>query len=347
MTRRLDGYGLWRVAGLEMRRIDLGVALVLLGVAAALIVGSLTVGTTPVALADLMPSSGLDDAQRYAVLTLRLPRALIGFLAGAAIAASGAMLQSLTRNPIADPGLLGLAQGSLLAILLALIFLPSLPQGWLPLIGCAGGLGVALFLARLTAQSRSGDALALLLLGLAVETTLSAVTSVVILYAPTDLSFAISVWLAGSLYQAGWGALGAMLPWLALSLPLLFVAGPMLRLLELGEEHAHALGLGLRGARLTVLLATVLLTSAAVTVTGPLVFLGIMAPHIAGFLLPSSGRARLLLSGLVGGIFVVAADCLSRGLGTEIGLPIGLCLTLLGVPLFIVTLRLRMWRRTL
>ncbi|SDG90924.1 iron ABC transporter permease [Alloyangia pacifica] len=347
MTRRLDGYRVWRVAGVETRRIDLGVALALLGVAAVLIVASLTVGTTPVALSDLLPGQGMDDAQRYAALTLRLPRAMTGFLAGAAIAASGAMLQSLTRNPIADPGLLGLAQGSLLAILLALILLTNLPQGWVPLIGCAGGLGVALFLARVTAQSRTGDALALLLLGLAVETTLSAITSIVILYAPTDLSFNVSVWLAGSLFQAGWGSLGAMLPWLALSLPLLFAAGPMLRLLELGEEHAHALGLSLRAARLTVLLTTVLLTSAAVTVTGPLVFLGVMAPHIAGALLPSSGRARLLLSGLVGGIFVVGADCLSRSLGTEIGLPIGLCLTLLGVPLFIVTLRLRMLRRAM
>lgn len=345
MTRRLDGYRLVRVAGLEMRRVDLAAALALLLLAGALMIVAVTSGSTAVSLAELLPGGTLDAAQRYAVLELRMPRALTGFLAGAAIAVSGAMLQSLTRNPIADPGLLGLSQGALVAILLVLILAPGAPAALIPLAGCAGGLAVALFLAWLTGQGRGGDALAILLLGLAVETTLSALTSIVILYAPTDLSFAVSVWLAGSLTAASWSALAAMLPWLVLALPLLFVAGPMLRLLELGEDRAQALGLGLGGARLTVLVATVVLTSAAVTVTGPLVFLGIMAPHVASFLRPASGRARLVLSGLVGGGFVVAADALSRALGTEIGLPIGLCLTLLGVPLFIAILRLRSLRR--
>ncbi|GGB27805.1 FecCD family ABC transporter permease [Allosediminivita pacifica] len=336
--RRLDGYALLHLAGLEMRLVDLVAGLTLLGVAVLAVTGSLTVGTTPVHLSDLF-GGALDEVQRYAVLGLRLPRALTGLLAGAAIAVSGAILQSLTRNPIADPGLLGLSQGALLAILFSLVLAPGIPRAWVPLIGSAGGLAVALFLARLTARG-GGDALAILLLGLAVETTLSSITSIIILYAPTDLSFAISVWLAGSLYQVGWSSLFQMLPWLMLSLPLLFVAGPMLRLLELGEERAFSLGLHLGRARLAVLVATVLLTSAAVTVTGPLAFLGIIAPHIATFLLPSSGRARLILTGLIGGIFVVAADCLSRALGTEIGLPIGLSLTLLGVPLFIIILRL-------
>lgn len=347
MTATLDGHRLLRVAGMQMRRVDLLVALALMALAAGLIVASLTVGTTPVGLADILPGAERSEAQDYALLSLRLPRALTGFVAGIAVAVSGAMLQSLTRNPIADPGLLGLSQGTLLAIMGVLVLAPDLPAALVPPVGCAGGLAVALFLSRLTGQGRGGDALAILLLGLAVETTLSSITAIVILYAPEDLSFAISVWLAGSLYQAGWHSLAAMLPWLLLALPLLFVAGPMLRLLELGEERTLALGLSLPPARLAILAATVLLTSAAVSVTGPLAFLGIMAPHIAGFLRPSSGRARLVLSGLVGGSFVVAADMLSRGLGTEIGLPVGLCLTLLGVPLFIVILRLRSLRRAM
>ncbi|MBE9638699.1 iron ABC transporter permease [Salipiger pacificus] len=327
-----------------MRRADLGVALALAALAAVLLGLGLTAGSTPVGLVDLL-GGGLDEAQRYAVLELRLPRGLTGFLAGAAVAVSGAMLQSLTRNPIADPGLLGLAQGALLAILLGVVLLPALPTGWLPLIGSAGGLCVALFLARLTGRGRAGDALAILLLGLSVETVLSAITAIVLLYAPPDLSFAVSAWLAGSLAQAGWPAFGGLALWVLPALPLLFAAGPMLRLLDLGEDHAHALGLSLRGARLMVLVAVVVLTSAAVTVTGPLVFLGVMAPHVAAALLPSSGRARLVLSGLAGGAFVLAADALSRALGSEIGLPLGLCLTVLGVPLFIAILRLRAVRR--
>ena len=345
MIHRLDGYRLLRLFGVEVRLIDLWVILALSIVVGIAIFVSLGVGTTDVRISDLMTGRSLDESQRYAVMNLRLPRALTGFAAGAAIAVSGAMLQLLTRNPIADPGLLGLAQGSLLAIMLSLIIAPQLHGIWVPLIGSLGGLSVAMFLGWVTRQNGHIDALAILLLGLAVETTLSSIAAVVILYAPTDLSFAISVWLAGSLYQTGWNSLGALLPWMILALPLLFICGPMLKLFALGEERAHALGLNLNLARMVVLITTVILTSSAVMVTGPLVFLGIIAPHIAASILPSSGRARLVLSGLTGGIFVVAADCVSRALGSEIGLPIGLCLTLLGVPLFIITLRLRSMRR--
>ncbi|RVV97635.1 hypothetical protein EKE94_13985 [Mesobaculum littorinae] len=134
--RRLDGYVLLHLAGLEMRRVDLVAGLTLLGVAVLAVTGSLMVGTTPVHLSDLF-GGPLDDTQRYAVLGLRLPRALMGLLAGAAIAVSGAILQSLTRNPIADPGLLGLSQGALLAILFSFVLAPGTPRAWVPSIASA------------------------------------------------------------------------------------------------------------------------------------------------------------------------------------------------------------------
>lgn len=345
MKQSLDGFTVIRVAGLDMRRVDLAAGLALAALACILMLLSLSAGSTELDLVDLLWPNELNDDQIYALYSLRIPRTLTGFLAGAATAVAGAILQSLTRNPIADPGLLGLAQGALLAILCGLFLFPGLDLAWMPLLGCGGGLAIALFLIAITQNGgggrNGGDALTLLLLGLAVETTLSSVTSIVVLYAPTDLSHAISLWLAGSLYQADWRSLSSMLPWLGLALPLLFLNAPMLRILELGEERATAMGLNLPGATLLVLSTAVLLTSTAVSVTGPLVFLGIIAPHICTFLRPSSGRARLVLTGLVGGCFVVAADTLSRTFGTEIAVPIGLSLTLLGVPIFIIVMRLR------
>lgn len=339
---RLDGYRLVNIGPSQVRSLDLRVISLLCVLVLLVMLSSMFVGATPVSWMDVIHLFNLehDDSKVYALFELRLPRAINGFLAGAGVAIAGAMLQSMTRNPIAEPGLLGLSQGVLTGIILTSVLSPTIAVAWLPLVGLLGGISVALLLAWLTRHSESGNALAILLLGLAIETLLSSISAILILYSPTDISYALSAWLAGSLYLADWSAFKALLPWWLLGIVLLICVAPMLSLLELGHDRAVSLGLHSTSARLLILLTAVLLTSSSVAISGPLVFLGVVAPHLSHFILPNTAGARLLTCGLVGGLLVLLADICARSFGQDLSLPIGLCLTLIGVPLFIFTLRL-------
>ena len=126
---------------------------------------------------------------------------------------------------------------------------------------------------------------------------------------------------------------------------MILVLGHRLRSLDFGDQLAMALGEAITWTKPAILIAAVLLTSAAVTAVGPLIFLGVMAPHLANFLAGASGRSRLVLSAMVGGLLVIAADTLTRGFAGEVALPAGLSIVVIGVPLFIITLRLRAFSR--
>lgn len=343
-TITTDGRAALRLPGgiaLPLANLAAGLALVAAGVGLAML--SLTTGATPVTLADLF-GGGTEDA-RFALTEVRLPRIVLGFMAGWCIALTGAMLQSLAQNPLADPGLLGLSQGSMLTILMLLVFVPAAPLALIPLAAMAGGLAVALLLVALTRGGGGGrpgsEGLALLLMGIAVETTLSPLTAMLVLYLPPETSYAVSAWMAGSLFQASPATIAALAPWFLASLPVVAVLGRVTRVQDLGDPLAQALGAPLGWARPAILVAAVLLTSAAVTAVGPLAFLGVMAPHLAGAISRATGRMRLVLSGLTGGVLVIAADTLTRASPLTIALPIGLTLTLIGAPVFIIALRLR------
>ncbi|PTW56557.1 iron complex transport system permease protein [Breoghania corrubedonensis] len=347
LTRATDGKPvLLFSSGLQIRIGNLAAAGFLGLLALALTAMALQIGATHTGLFDLLAGlsgGALDPDQAFALLGVRLPRIVIGFMAGWMVAMAGAMLQSLARNPLADPGLFGLSQGSMVVIMLLLVFVPEAPRGLIPVAALAGGLAVALALIWLAGGARSSG-LAILLMGIAVDTVLSSVTSILILYTPKETSYSLSDWLAGSLFQASPTAILAIGPWFVLSLVIAFLTGRALKSYDMGDELAQALGEPVARSRPLILLAAVLLSSAAVTAVGPLIFLGVMAPHLAGFVSPARGRARLILSGLAGGVLVVGADCLTRALAGDIALPLGLSLTILGVPLFVITLRLRALR---
>lgn len=334
-------------SGLQMRvhNVLAGIGLVLC--ALVLMVFSASIGSTHAGLIELLKGafgSDIGHQENFALFRVRLPRILIGFMAGWCVALAGAMLQSLARNPLADPGLFGLSQGSMVVIMILLVLAPQAPASLIPIAALGGGLMVAGVLIWLTRKGGS-DGLAILLMGIAIETILSSVSSILILYTPQETSYSLSDWLAGSLFQADWTGVLNFLPWLGVSFLAIFFIGWRLRAYDLGQSMASAIGEPVSRSRALILVAAVLLSSSAVTAVGPLMFLGVMAPHLAEFVSPATGRARLVLSSIMGGALVVAADCLTRGIGHNIPLPIGLSLTILGVPLFILTLRLRTLRR--
>ena len=334
----------WRLSnGLHLRQRDLLVGLWLVASIAALALLSLGSGATDLSPGDLF-RGGLAPRQAYALWQVRLPHIVLGFMVGWCVALAGAVMQSITHNPLADPGLFGVSQGAMTTIVLLLVFFPAAPKVGVALAGLAGGLMVAVLLTALVGRRYAGG-LALLLMGLALSSVMSAVSTFLLLYLPTELSLNLSAWMEGSLFQASWPLIASFLPVLLLSLVAIALAGPALRRYQVGGELALALGEPVAWSRPLLMALSVLLSAAAVTAVGPLAFLGILAPHLANFLSAPSGRARLLLSGLVGGGLVIAADIVTRTVPAGIFLPIGLSFTLIGVPLFVVTLWVRGVRR--
>lgn len=343
-----DGKQVLRLeSGLQMRTGNLVAGFGLVGAILLLAAWSAGLGLTDAGFADLLRAlSGgvLSEAEVYALFTVRLPRIVLGFMVGWSVALSGALLQSIARNPLADPGLFGFSQGSMIMIMLLLIVAPVAPKSLVVLAALAGGLCVAGLLLWLVGGERSSG-LSIVLMGIAVETVLSSFSSLLILYLPTETSIALSEWLAGSLFLANWSVIAAYFPLFVLSLAGIVLAGRATAVYDLGTDMAQALGDPVARSRPVLLLFAVVLSAAAVTAVGPLIFLGVLAPHIAGFFSPAVGRARLFLSGLMGSILVVAADALTRGIAGGIPLPLGLSLTLIGVPLFIIALRLQALRK--
>lgn len=335
--------------GLAMRTRDLAIAAALVALFCGLALASLNVGQIALGPAQIWATLRGDTVaqdQLYAIGSVRAPRIVLGFMAGASTALAGAILQPLARNPLADPGLFGISAGSMTAIMLLLAFAPTLPQPVMVLAAVAGGLAVAGLLIWLVGNAQASG-LAILLMGIAVGTVLSAVDAFLLLYLPAEQSYSIAGWLAGSLFQADWSTIRAFAPLFAASILGIVLIGPSLNRYDLGHELAMALGDPVARSRPLILCLAVLLSAASVTAVGPLSFLGILAPHLATFLSGASGRARLFLSALVGGNLVVAADILTRAsFASVVSIPVGLGFVLIGVPLFILTMRLHMARQS-
>ncbi len=323
--------------GLQIRQRDIRVALVLIGMLAALVLLALGTGSIPVSLGALW-GGGASADQHYALYGVRIPRIVVGFVAGCSVALSGAVLQSVTRNALADPGILGLSQGAIVTVMLLLVLAPSAPQWLVFLCALAGAVAVALLLFMLAGRERGGS-LALLLMGIALESVLSSVSGVLLLYMPSEVSQSLSEWMLGTLFQASPRNMLWMFPlFIVCSLGVLW-AGPPTRALELGEELAQSVGEEAGHSRPRLLLFAVVCNTAAVAVIGPLTLLGVMAPHLVAFMAAARSRARLYLSALTGGVMVVLADTISRGIAHDRGLPIGVIITLTGVPLAIILMR--------
>ncbi len=282
--------------------------------------------------------------QLYAIWEVRLPRITLGFMAGWCVALSGTLLQSIARNPLADPGLLGVNQGAMTVTVLMLAVVPGASQFLFTAGAMAGSLTVAGVLIWLVRGEHS-NGLAVLLMGIAIETVLSSVSSVLILYTSSDTSYSLARWLAGSLFQASWHLISVFTPLFLLSLAGIVVLGRRLSTFDLGNEVAMTLGEPVAFSRPAILIFAVLLSASAVTAVGPLMFLGVLSPHLATLICPATGRARLFLSGLMGGILVIVADAITRSLISDIPLPVGLSLSLIGVPLLIIGLRIQALRK--
>jgi len=316
-------------------------ALPLLGIAALVVaVGALFVGpallSPSAVLAALRTGTG-DDA--LIIRSLRLPRVLLAFGVGGTLAACGAALQALVRNPLAEPWLLGLSGGAALGAVIGVV--AGLPSGWSVSGSATVGalLAVALVYRVAAVAGRRLDPRVLLLAGVVVSSFAGAVTTALLAVADPFTFRAATVWLFGGFAGASWEAVGRFA---AIATPMLLVLWWLARaldLLSLGEETAAMLGAEVDRTRRLVIVTTSILTAATVAVAGTIGFVGLVVPHALRSTIGPLHRRLLPAVFLAGGAFTVVADAVARTVVSPAELPVGVITALVGVPLFAILLR--------
>lgn len=313
---------------------------VLIGVLVVLVIiaalWGLSVGAVPIAAQTIINTLfNLDgEHQTYIIMKSRLPRMVLGLLAGAALALSGAIIQAVIRNPLASPNIIGINSGAALFALVLVLVFPEMPQAWMPLAACIGGLTAAAFV-MVVAHYRNLSAIHLALIGVAVGFVFEAGVDYLLIVSNDSESSAPMIWLTGSLWGRTWGHVAiSWLPLVVLSAVALLLSY-RLDLIALGEATATGLGLNVPRQRLLLLLVATLLASVAVAVVGVMGFIGLMAPHIARRLVGGSHRLMLPVAALVGMLLVVLADAVGRAIAPPIEVSAGILAALIGAPFFI------------
>lgn len=315
--------------------------LVLLVVALGL---SLAVGSRPVGLGtvwDALTGQDVPAADHAAVVGLRLPRTVLGLLAGSALAVAGALMQSLTRNPLADPGILGVTSGAAFAVAMAVVLLGvARPSGYV-WFAFAGALvaTVAVYLVGSAGRSNASPA-QLTLAGVALSAVLTGVIGALRLTDPERFSVLLT-WESGSFQSRGWGVVLPVLPFVVAGLVLTAVVAGALNTLGLGEDLATALGASVQRTRVLAVLAITLLAGGATAMAGPIALVGLMVPHIVRWLVGPDQRWILGLSALAGPVLILLADVAARVLLWPGELPVGVVTAFVGAPVLIALVRRR------
>ncbi|MGI4880365.1 MAG: FecCD family ABC transporter permease [Janthinobacterium lividum] len=280
-------------------------------------------------------SSGSDTLAGLIVTEIRLPRLILGLLVGGILGLSGAVLQGLLRNPLAEPGLLGVSSGASLGAVIAIYygFAGTITLA-APLFALVGGLVTASLALVL---SRSGGTLALILAGAAVSSIAAAGVSLALNLAPNPYAaYEIMTWLMGSLADRSWDHVRLAVPFIVAGATLLLFTGRALDALSLGEQQAESLGINVRRIRLLALFGTALGVGAATAVTGAVGFVGLVAPHLVRPLVGHRPGRTLVPATLAGALIVVVADTFTRVVsfgGPE--LKLGVLISIVGAPFFL------------
>lgn len=295
------------------------------------------IGTTPMAPARVFAALfGASDAVDATIIwSIRLPRALAAYLVGAALGASGAALQGLLRNPLAEPGVLGVSAAGALGASISLYYgVASLWAPALPLAAIAGALLSTGLLTMVAIRTRSVTTL--ILTGVGLSSFAGAIMALMMNLAPNPFSLSDMVnWMLGSVANRSLDDIALSAPFMAAGLAILLTHRRGLSLLTLGEEAASGAGLDLQRQRLAVVVGAGLATGASVALAGAIGFVGIVSPHLVRPLVRHDPSRSLLPSAMLAGVILVAADCLIRIMPTASELRLGVVAALIGAPVFI------------
>jgi len=283
--------------------------------------------------------SGTTSKTGLVLTNLRLPRLLLGLLLGANLAVAGAIMQAVTRNPLASPQVFGVNAGASFLVVLSLLVFPSLGTANLIYFAFAGALvgGVLVFS---FASVRGMTALKLALVGMAIHLLLTSLTKGLILF--NDRITNVLYWLSGSLSDANWLELRIVLPWSIAGLLLAASLAKSLAVFQLGQDVAVGLGQKVTRIRLLAGISVVLLAGVTVAVAGAIGFIGLMVPHITRRLVGEDYRIVLPVAAVIGGLLLTYADVLARFIAYPYESPVGIVTSLLGAPFFLVLARRQM-----
>lgn len=291
----------------------------------------------------LLGSGSPDNA--LTIFSFRLPRICMAILVGIGIAVSGVILQSISSNPLADPGILGINTGAGFAIVVytyfiqGLVFLNSWTSVFLmPFIALIGALLAAVTIYLLAYKKGKLTPTRMLLVGIGINAAFSAgITIFQLRMNPTDFTRTL-VWLSGSIWGSTWTFVLTLLPWIVIFIPVVFYKARVLDILSLNEITAIGVGINVTQERKKLLVLAVLLAGACVAVGGGITFLGLIAPHIAKKLVGSSHFRVIPLSALIGALLILISDTISRIVIAPAELPVGIVLSIIGAPYFIYLL---------
>lgn len=287
-------------------------------------------------------------ANEVIVWSLRLPRVILAASVGACLALAGCMMQGLLRNPMADPYVIGVSAGASVGGAVALLLVGSLGWSWrialTPLLAFLGAIAAVMLVYLIARVDGRIPIMNLLLSGIALNTVLSALLSFLIYFSTRELQSLI-YWLMGSFSGRSWIHVAILVPHLIIGLILSVFLARDLNALSLGEDAAATLGVHVDGSKRLLLFASTLMTAGAVAVSGVIGFVGLLIPHISRLLFGPDHRLLLPTSALMGAIFLVGADLLSRVLLASAELPVGIITSLCGGPFFLYLLRRNEARR--
>jgi len=325
-------------------RLRLGVSIVTVSIAAGLL-ASLVLGAVDISLREVFAVVSGDAAETTSriVLDARLPRALCAVLAGCNLAVAGVLLQSVTRNPLADPGLIGITAGAGMAATIVLAVLPGV-AAMLPVAAFAGAMLSAIFVYGVSWRPGGGASpVRMILAGVAVNAVLGAVIGLLIT-AFADRIPAVMFWTTGSFNGRGWSHLWLMLPYSAVGMFMATMLHRSMRVLELGDDAAATMGVRVERTRLIAFAAASLLAGSAASVAGLVGFIGLVVPHLVRLML-GTNRYVLPVSAFAGASVLLWSDLLARTVLAPSELPVGVITGLIGGPYFIYLLYRSGWLR--
>ena len=292
---------------------------------------SIRLGSYTLSFEEIWAAFQPDDKNYFTLMEYRLPRAVLAILLGGALAISGVLVQSVVRNPLASPDILGINNAAGLVAVSVLMFLPNLAFYWMPIFAFLGG--VLSFVILWVVCGFNFRPIKMAIIGVALSALWAAISHYLMLTNPVEINTAM-LWLTGSLWGRSWSYLNVVLPWLLVLLPLPFIFCRDLDTLGLGENKASTLGVTVNKVQISVLVLAVALSTTAVAICGPIAFLGLVAPHLARRLVGGRHRTLLPAALIIGALLLQLSDILARVIDPPTELPAGILTAIIGAPYF-------------
>lgn len=309
---------------------------------------SISNGTYDISIKDLIDTIfriNPDPNNDLVIFEFRLPRVVIGALVGFGFGIAGTVIQGVTKNGLADPGILGINAGAGMAIVLFMfLFQGNINNtGWfsvftMPLFGLIGGLTSAILIYLFAWKNGRLDTQRLILVGIAISSGLGAVSLFISLKMnPSDFEMA-TVWINGSIWNANWKYILSIIPWVVVLFPVILKKAFILDLFQLEENTVKSLGISTEREKAVLLLSAIGIVSACVSVSGNIGFVGLLAPHISKSLVGIQHKRAIPVAGLVGMLLVIVSDFIGRTVFAPAELSVGIVISIVGIPYFVYLL---------